>query len=44
MQVLRICERFGCLPSALYEEPAGLIGMLELESLAARPGGDLEEL
>lgn len=32
--MLRLCERFGCLPSALEEESAELFYLLRLEALA----------
>ena len=35
--MLRMCDRFHCLPSALLAEDAGLLGMLELEGLASPP-------
>lgn len=31
-----MCERFGCLPSALYREDAELIKLLEIEHLGSR--------
>jgi hypothetical protein len=31
--ILGLCERFGCLPSALLEEDAGLLRLLKIESL-----------
>lgn len=31
--VLGLCERFGCLPSALFEESAELAQMLNIEAL-----------
>jgi hypothetical protein len=31
--VLGLCERFGCLPSQLYEEDADLLRLLALEEL-----------
>jgi len=37
--VLALCERFGCLPSALYEEDAQLLRLLKLEDL----GGSREQ-
>lgn len=33
--MLGLCERFGCLPSALYEEDAELLQLLEIERLGA---------
>jgi hypothetical protein len=33
--VLHLCERFGCLPSALLAEDSELIRMLTLEGMAA---------
>lgn len=38
--MLRICERFHCLPSQLMAEDAGLLRLLRLEELA---GPDLDE-
>ncbi len=43
--VLGACERFGCLPSALFTEDAGLLRLLEIEALCKAPervevGGD----
>lgn len=35
-QVLSICERFGCLPSALEDEDAGLLRLLTIEALGRR--------
>lgn len=34
--MLGLCERFGCLPSALYEEDAELIKLLSIESMGRR--------
>lgn len=31
--VLGLCERFGCLPSALLQEDADLLRLLQLEAL-----------
>jgi hypothetical protein len=31
--VLALCERFGCLPSVLYEEDADLMRLLHIEAL-----------
>lgn len=30
---MRLCERFGCLPSALLEEDAGLLRLVALADL-----------
>jgi len=38
--VLGLCERFGCLPSALYAEDAELIRLVRIEEL----GGTREEV
>lgn len=38
--VLGLCERFGCLPSALYAEDASLIRMLELEEMGGSRDGE----
>jgi hypothetical protein len=32
--VVSLCERFGCLPSALLAEDAALLGMVRLVDLA----------
>lgn len=32
-----MCERFGCLPSQLMAEDAGLLRLLKLEELAGPP-------
>ncbi|HEY5986052.1 MAG TPA: hypothetical protein VIV12_06645 [Streptosporangiaceae bacterium] len=34
--VLGLCERFGCLPSALYAEDAGLLRMVRVEALGRK--------
>jgi hypothetical protein len=31
--VLGVCERFGCLPSALYQEDGELLRLLTIETL-----------
>lgn len=31
--MLGLCERFGCLPSQLYAEDAGLLRLLRIEAL-----------
>jgi hypothetical protein len=31
--VLSLCERFGCLPSALLAEDASLLGLVHIEHL-----------
>lgn len=38
MLILGLCQRFGCLPSALYAEDAGLLRLLRIESLGRRDG------
>jgi len=35
--ILRACERFGCLPSALMAEDAGLLRLLRIEALGTPP-------
>ncbi|WP_281399282.1 hypothetical protein [Streptomyces himalayensis] len=30
---LQLCERFGCLPSQLYDEPAELLRLITIEQL-----------
>jgi hypothetical protein len=34
--ILRLCERFGCLPSKLYEEDAELIKLLTIEAMGTK--------
>lgn len=34
-----MCQRFGCLPSALMAEDAGLLRLLALEELVGPPPG-----
>lgn len=34
--MLGLCQRFGCLPSALEEEDARLLRLVEIETLGAR--------
>lgn len=31
--ILSLCERFGCLPSALLAEDAGLLRLVKIEAL-----------
>lgn len=40
--VLGLCERFGCLPSALLQEDASIIRMLKVEAMGRKEevGGD----
>lgn len=38
LRALEICERFGCLPSALAEEDTELLRMLAIEAMVK--GGD----
>jgi hypothetical protein len=38
--ILGLCERFGCLPSALLAEDASLLRMVRVEALGRREGGD----
>lgn len=45
--MLAICERFGCLPSALFAEPAdlpggGLLRLLTIEKMGAPERGAVE--
>ena len=40
--ILRQCERFGCLPSQLMREDAGLLRLLRLEELAGPDPGLME--
>jgi len=34
---MRLCERFGCLPSALLDEPADVIRLVALYDLGQPP-------
>jgi len=34
--ILGLCERFGCLPSALYAEDAHIFKLLAIEQLGGR--------
>lgn len=34
--MLGLCERFGCLPSALYEEDAALFQLLRIEKMGRK--------
>jgi len=34
--ILGLCRQFGCLPSALYAEDAGLLRLLRIEALGRR--------
>lgn len=34
--VIGLCERFGCLPSALMAEDASLLRMVQVEALGRR--------
>lgn len=38
--MIRLCERFGCLPSDIYDEDAGFLRMLEIEALVREVGPD----
>jgi len=40
---LEQCERFGCLPSQLMAEDAGLLQLLRLEEMAGPEPGALAE-
>lgn len=40
--VLGMCERFGCLPSQLYQEDADLLRLLEIERLGNQEGSRAE--
>jgi hypothetical protein len=44
--VLDLCERFGCLPSQLYEEDADLLRLLAMEELGGgnEPGGEVDDV
>lgn len=35
LTILRLCERFGCLPSQLYAEDAELMRMIEIEKVVS---------
>lgn len=37
LETLRLCERFGCLPSQLMAEDAGLLRMLDIEAEVRGP-------
>ncbi len=39
--MLGLCERFGCLPSALLAEDAGLLRMLRVRELGRPPDADV---
>lgn len=34
--ILRLCDRFGCLPSQVLAEDAGLLRLLRIEELGTR--------
>jgi hypothetical protein len=34
--ILSLCERFGCLPSAVYAESGELLALLRIEALGRR--------
>lgn len=38
--VLALCERFGCLPSQLMREDAGLLRLISIVNLGTPEGGD----
>lgn len=40
--MLGLCERFGCLPSALLAEDARMLRMLKIEALVRRDEGGEE--
>jgi hypothetical protein len=44
--VLGLCERFGCLPSQLYEEDAELLRLLAMEELGGgdESGGEVDDV
>lgn len=42
MNVLALCDRFHCLPSAIRAEDAGLLRLLEIEALVREARGDDE--
>ena len=42
MWKLRMCERFGCLPSALAGEDGELFRMLEIEQLVNQSRGGVD--
>jgi hypothetical protein len=37
--ILGLCERFGCLPSALLQEDATILRMLKVESMGRKGEG-----
>jgi hypothetical protein len=42
--ILGLCTRFGCLPSALYDEDEELLQLLAIERLSRRPDDFGEEV
>lgn len=40
--MLALCERFGCLPSALFDEDSELLRYLDIETLVREARGDLD--
>jgi hypothetical protein len=42
VDVLALCERFGCLPSQLFDEDSELLRYLEIEGLWREARGDYD--
>jgi hypothetical protein len=42
--VTGLCEKFGCLPSALYEEDAEVFRMMKIVELGTPPQGGGDEV
>lgn len=40
--MLRLCDRFRCLPSQVYAESGELLRLLKIEEMAAPEGGEPE--
>lgn len=38
--MLGLCERFGCLPSALYAEDTELLRMVKIQAAGRQEAGD----
>jgi hypothetical protein len=43
MAMLQLCERFHCLPSAIYEEDTGLLRLIEIEKLVLAADPDYRD-
>lgn len=42
--MLGLCDRFHCLPSALFDEDSELLRYLEIEALVREARGDFDEI